>query len=81
MAKLNLVAEELHSVYEEAGVNAKEADAGLSGIVSRIKQTWPKDGFGKVQLDIGYFANVIDIGGGVGIRIDCSCPADKVLGR
>lgn len=69
MANLNLVTEELHSVYEEAGVNTREADAGLRGIVSRIKQTWPKDGFGKVQLDIGYFANVIDIGGGVGIGI------------
>ena len=69
MANLNLVTEELHSVYEEAGVNTREVDAGLRGIVSRIKQTWPKDGFGKVQLDIGYFANVIDIGGGVGIGI------------
>lgn len=68
MAKLDLVKARVHSVYEEAGVNTKEADAGLSGIVSRIKQTWPKDGFGKVMLDIGYFANVIDVEG-VGIAI------------
>lgn len=68
MAKANLATEQPHSVYEYAGVSVKEADTGLAGIISRIKQTWPKDGFGKVQLDIGYFANVIDMGG-VGVAI------------
>jgi phosphoribosylformylglycinamidine cyclo-ligase len=54
-----------------AGVDIAEADAGLSNIVSRIVGTWPKSGFGAVQLPIGYFANVIDIGGtGLAITTD-----------
>ncbi len=49
--------------YKEAGVDIGEADAGLRNIVGRITANWPKSGFGAVQLPIGYFANVIDIGG------------------
>jgi phosphoribosylformylglycinamidine cyclo-ligase len=49
--------------YKEAGVDIAEADAGLRNIVQRITATWPKSGFGAVQLPVGYFANVIDIGG------------------
>jgi phosphoribosylformylglycinamidine cyclo-ligase len=55
--------------YKAAGVDVAEADAGLRNIVSRITATWPKSGFGAVRLPIGYFANVIDIGGGVGLGI------------
>ncbi len=49
--------------YKAAGVDISEADAGLRNIVSRITATWPSSGLGKVQLPIGYFANVVDIGG------------------
>jgi phosphoribosylformylglycinamidine cyclo-ligase len=57
--------------YKEAGVDIAEADAGLRNIVSRITATWPKSGLGAVQLPIGYFANVIDLGGiGLGICTD-----------
>src|SRR3954451_13253354 len=57
--------------YKAAGVDIAEADAGLRNIVSRITATWPKSGFGAVQLPIGYFANVIDLGGvGLGICTD-----------
>jgi phosphoribosylformylglycinamidine cyclo-ligase len=57
--------------YKEAGVDIAEADAGLRNIVSRITATWPKSGLGAVQLPIGYFANVIDVGGiGLGICTD-----------
>src|SRR5439155_1254718 len=31
--------------------------------VGRITKTWPTTGVGKVELPVGYFANVIDIGG------------------
>jgi phosphoribosylformylglycinamidine cyclo-ligase len=55
--------------YKAAGVDIAEAEAGLRNIVSRIAATWPApDAFGAVQLPIGYFANVIDIGG-VGLAI------------
>jgi phosphoribosylformylglycinamidine cyclo-ligase len=49
--------------YKAAGVDIAEAEAGLRNIVGRITATWPASGVGKVQLPIGYFANVIDIGG------------------
>jgi phosphoribosylformylglycinamidine cyclo-ligase len=57
--------------YKAAGVDIAEADAGLRNIIARIAATWPRGGpsggIGAVQLPIGYFANVIDIGGGVGL--------------
>ena len=56
-----------HQRYREAGVDIAAADAGLAKIIAAIKGTWPAAGqLGGVALDIGYFANVIDIGGGVG---------------
>ncbi|MBV9859287.1 MAG: phosphoribosylformylglycinamidine cyclo-ligase [Alphaproteobacteria bacterium] len=60
------------SAYRASGVDIPEADAGLAGIVRRITATWPAAGQpGAVQLPIGYFANVIDIGGvGLGICTD-----------
>jgi phosphoribosylformylglycinamidine cyclo-ligase len=58
--------------YKEAGVDIAEADAGLSAIIARITATWPAAGQpGRVQLPIGYFANVIDMGGiGLGLCTD-----------
>jgi phosphoribosylformylglycinamidine cyclo-ligase len=56
--------------YRAAGVDIAAAEAGLGKIVAAIKGTWPAAGqFGAVALDIGYFANVIDIGGGVGLAL------------
>ena len=58
--------------YRDAGVDTDEADAGLARLTRRIVQTWPPAGaFGSVKLDIGYFANVVDIGGqGIAITTD-----------
>src|SRR5213079_3245188 len=59
--------------YRASGVDIGEADAGLRNIVSRITATWPpggpSGGLGAVQLPIGYFANVVDIGGGSGLAL------------
>src|SRR2546423_14078051 len=58
-----------HPVYKTAGVDIAAAQSGLHKIVDHIKDTWPASGgFGTVKLDIGYFANVIDIGG-VGLAL------------
>jgi phosphoribosylformylglycinamidine cyclo-ligase len=55
--------------YKTAGVDTAAAQSGLERIVASIKQTWPAAGtIGAVKLDIGYFANVIDIGG-IGLAI------------
>jgi len=56
-------------LYKTAGVDTDATQSGLRKIVERIKETWPAPGgVGAVKLDIGYFANVIDIGG-VGLAI------------
>jgi phosphoribosylformylglycinamidine cyclo-ligase len=56
-------------LYKAAGVDTEETQSGLHRIVERIKGTWPAPGsLGAVKLDIGYFANVIDIGG-IGLAI------------
>ena len=56
-------------LYKAAGVDIAAAQIGLHKIIERIKTTWPvTGGFGTVKLDIGYFANVIDIGG-IGLAI------------
>ena len=58
-----------NSLYKTAGVDADATQSGLQKIVERIKETWPPPGaVGAVKLDIGYFANVIDIGG-IGLAI------------
>jgi phosphoribosylformylglycinamidine cyclo-ligase len=55
--------------YKSAGVDADAAQSGLDTIIGHIKGTWPAaGGLGEVKLDIGYFANVIDIGG-IGLAI------------
>ena len=58
--------------YTQAGVDTDEADAGLQSLTRRIVETWPAPGSnGAVKLDIGYFANVIDVGGqGIAISTD-----------
>jgi phosphoribosylformylglycinamidine cyclo-ligase len=56
-------------LYKTAGVDTDATQSGLHKIIDRIRETWPApDGIGAVKLDIGYFANVIDIGG-VGLAI------------
>ena len=58
-----------NNLYKTAGVDTGETQSGLHKIIERIKETWPvPGGIGNVQLDIGYFANVIDIGG-IGLAI------------
>ncbi|HJU16802.1 MAG TPA: phosphoribosylformylglycinamidine cyclo-ligase [Stellaceae bacterium] len=55
--------------HKAAGVDIAEAQAGLDRIVAAIAGTWPTTGVGAVQLPIGYFANVIDLGSGQGLAL------------
>src|SRR5258708_2749281 len=64
--------------YKEAGVDMAEADAGLANIVARITATWPASGVGAVKLPIGYFANVIDVGG-IGLAISTDGVGSKAM--
>jgi phosphoribosylformylglycinamidine cyclo-ligase len=57
------------NLYKTAGVDTAATQSGLHKIIERVKATWPPSGeLGAVQLDIGYFANVIDVGG-IGLAI------------
>ena len=58
--------------YRDAGVDTDAADEGLARLTDRIVRTWPPAGSpGAVQLPVGYFANVVDIGGqGIAITTD-----------
>src|SRR5215831_2241492 len=58
--------------YRDAGVDTDEADAGLRQLTKRIVSTWPPaNEMGGVQLDIGFFANVVNIGGmGIALTTD-----------
>ena len=47
-------------------------------LIERVQRTWPTSGIGAVQLPIGYFANVIDLGG-VGLAITADGVGSKVL--
>jgi len=74
LAQSNIAANQ----HKASGVDIAEADAGLSNIVARIVGTWPKSGFGAVQLPIGYFANVVDLGG-VGLAITTDGVGSKAM--
>jgi len=67
------------SLYKTAGVDAAATQSGLHKIIERIKATWPPSGeVGAVKLDIGYFANVIDIGG-IGLAISTDGVGSKSI--
>ena len=54
----------MQTTYEAAGVDTARGRIGLQRIVDRVRQTWPPhSGIGAVKLPIGYYANVIDMGG------------------
>jgi phosphoribosylformylglycinamidine cyclo-ligase len=68
-----------HAAYRDSGVDTDKAESGLTRLVKRITQTWPPRGsLGAVQLPIGYFANVIDIGG-IGLAISTDGVGSKVI--
>ncbi len=66
--------------YHELGVDTDAADAGLKRLTARITRNWlPPDRFGGVQLPIGYFANVINIGDGQGLAISTDGVGSKAV--
>lgn len=66
--------------YRAAGVDTATVDRGLGRIAAAVKATWPAtQGVGAVKLDIGYFANVIDIGGGMGLAISTDGVGSKSI--
>src|SRR5918993_2885052 len=67
------------ATYQAAGVDNDRADLGLKRIIDRVRQTWPKGNEpGAVQLDIGHYASVIDVGG-IGLAIPTDGIGSKAI--
>ena len=66
--------------YQSVGVDDEAAAAGLSYVAARIKDTWPASGAANpLLLDLRKFANIVDIGGGIGIALCTDGVGSKVL--
>ena len=68
------------TTYRSVGVDDEAAAAGLSYVATRIRETWPASGAANpVLLDLRKFANVVDIGGGIGVALCTDGVGSKVL--
>ena len=67
--------------YEGSGVDTGGVVQSLADLTERLRKTWniPKGQTGKVCLDFGYFANVIEIGNNKGIAMTTDGVGSKVL--
>ncbi len=68
------------STYAEAGVDAVQEDIALKHMLTWITKTFAfRQQVGSIQLDIGYFANVVDIGHGIGLALSTDGVGTKIL--
>lgn len=66
--------------YSGAGVDTGAEELAMAGLKRWVEGTFAlRQGQGKVLLPIGYFANVIDLGGGLGLAISTDGVGSKVL--
>jgi phosphoribosylformylglycinamidine cyclo-ligase len=67
-------------MYAQAGVNTDKAATALKGLTALLKDTFAfRKGIGRVMLPFGYFANVIDLGGNLGLAISTDGVGTKIL--
>ncbi len=67
------------SKYAESGVDSQGAEGALSGLLQHILPSRTYNERYPLAADIGYFANVIDIGSGQGIAFGTDGVGTKVL--
>jgi phosphoribosylformylglycinamidine cyclo-ligase len=72
------MAQQPTSTYVDAGVDTDREEEALRRLVAQVRRTWRAHTAGRVVLDIGYFANVIDLGG-LGLAITADGVGTKVL--
>lgn len=67
--------------YQGSGVDTERAVQSLTDITKRFRQTWTRSNgqTGRVRLDFGCFANVIEIGNNTGIAMTTDGVGSKVL--
>jgi len=67
-------------LYRRAGVDAAAEERGLAGLLRSINQTFSlRPAIGRPTLPIGYFANVLDLGQGMGLAISTDGVGTKLL--
>ena len=67
------------SQYDQSGVSSQGAETALSGLLKHVLPTRKFSSRYPLAADIGYFANVIDIGNGQGIAFGTDGVGTKVL--
>lgn len=65
--------------YGASGVDVTQAETALSRMTQRLRTTWPKTGPGRVALDFGKYANIIDMGSGNGLALCADGVGSKAL--
>ena len=65
--------------YEKSGVSSRGAEDALSGLLKHILPTRKFSGRYPLAADIGYFANVVNIGNGQGIAFGTDGVGTKVI--
>ncbi len=65
--------------YEGSGVDTEKEELGMEKVKAWVDRTFSYCRQARVCLPIGYFANVLDIGGGVGIAISTDGVGTKIL--
>lgn len=65
--------------YAESGVDVVGLEGGLGKLVARLNETTSFPRRGKPVLPNGFFANVLDLGGGMGLAIGTDGVGTKIL--
>lgn len=66
--------------YSAAGVYSQQAESSLKGLLKWVGKTFAlRQGRGEPCLPVGYFANVIDLGAGLGLAISADGVGTKIL--
>jgi phosphoribosylformylglycinamidine cyclo-ligase len=66
--------------YSAAGVDTFAEEAGLKALLRWVNKTLEfRKGLGEAKANIGYFANVIDIGHGLGLAITTDGVGSKII--
>jgi phosphoribosylformylglycinamidine cyclo-ligase len=70
-----------HLRYSDAGVDTAEAARELTGLLGSLRRTLAlrAAGQGRVLLDFGHYANVLDLGQGIGLAISTDGVGSKIL--
>jgi phosphoribosylformylglycinamidine cyclo-ligase len=66
--------------YSGSGVDPQQEEASMKGLLKWIGKTFElREGVGRPKLPIGYFANVVDLGGGMGLAISADGVGTKLI--